>query len=389
MPKTQVTNGSIGKAGDPLPPFIDHMIRQRVTRHGVVFPLPQARELVGCTVAREDVGVVKQGPVKKWLEQKQRWDTRFKHTKARVHKKRLRDLKTGYEVFPEGDIPPPSALAGRRKIGFKDLDKKRVRSLGLSLWALWGSKHDEATVLREERADKAMELAVTSGAEEAPSQPFPVIQEHEHGQEQQQEQEQEQEQEQAGGRTPGIHLPSNSRSRSRRRTVKDEGQVEGSVTVDENTPAATLLALRQEEGNTPSGNGLLSPDYVLDMGVTGKRPRIDGIAMPFSIRKDAETASMMTLASAPDSSRLPTPQGLNPSVNMALGEPGYSKQDDEQREPLETVSSPAPTENFLSGAPTPQFFTPLGSPAVVSPSVTEKPPFERFVTAEDVLSQNM
>ena len=377
MPKTQVTNGSIGKAGDPLPPFINHMIRQRVTRHGVVFPLPPARELVGCTVAREDVGVVKQGPVKKWLEQKQRWDSRFKHTKARVHKKRLRDLKIGYEVFPEGDVPPPSALAGRRKIGFKDLDKKRVRSLGLSLWALWGSKHDEATVLREEQADKAPELAVTSGVEEAPAQPFPVIQE------------QEQEREQTGGRTPGIHLPSNSRSRSRRRTVKDEGQVEGGVTVDENTPAATLLALRQEEGNAPSGNGLLSPDHVLDMGVTGKRPRIDGIAMPFSIKKDAETASMMTLASAPDSSRLPTPQGLNPSVNMALGESGSSKQDEKQQEPLETVASPAPTENFLSGAPTPQFFTPLGSPAVVSPSVTEKPPFERFVTAEDVLSQKM
>ena len=30
--------GAVGKAGDPLPPFKDHMVRQRVTRHGIIYP---------------------------------------------------------------------------------------------------------------------------------------------------------------------------------------------------------------------------------------------------------------------------------------------------------------------------------------------------------------
>ncbi len=45
--RKQETNASIGKAGDPLPPFRDHMIRQRVTRHGEIYPLPPAQELAG------------------------------------------------------------------------------------------------------------------------------------------------------------------------------------------------------------------------------------------------------------------------------------------------------------------------------------------------------
>lgn len=59
---------------------------------------------------RELVGVVKQGPVKKWLEQKQQWDQRFASSKKRVHKQFVKDLTVGYEGFGDGELPPPSAL---------------------------------------------------------------------------------------------------------------------------------------------------------------------------------------------------------------------------------------------------------------------------------------
>lgn len=46
--KQSVEPGEVGKAGDPLPPFHNHMIRQRVTRHGITLPLPLEDDLPGC-----------------------------------------------------------------------------------------------------------------------------------------------------------------------------------------------------------------------------------------------------------------------------------------------------------------------------------------------------
>ncbi|KAJ2971749.1 hypothetical protein NUW58_g9330 [Xylaria curta] len=52
----------VGKAGDPLPPFKNHMIRQRVSRHGVIRPLEPCNELPACNLDPNDVGVIKEGP---------------------------------------------------------------------------------------------------------------------------------------------------------------------------------------------------------------------------------------------------------------------------------------------------------------------------------------
>jgi hypothetical protein len=53
-------------------------------------------------------------------------------------------MEKGFEGF-EGEIPPPTALAGRRVKGMK-AEKAKKRSWGMSMWAGWGSKHDSATV---------------------------------------------------------------------------------------------------------------------------------------------------------------------------------------------------------------------------------------------------
>lgn len=105
------------------------------------------------------------------------------------------------------------------------------------------------------------------------------------------------------------------RSRSRRRTVVDENQT-GSVLVDDREPVPSLTADQKSQSETGpalaaaapipnQGQDLLSPGYVLEMGVAGKRPKIDGICMPFTLNRDPETASMITLTSAV--SQLPAP----------------------------------------------------------------------------------
>ncbi|ROV88525.1 hypothetical protein VSDG_09346 [Cytospora chrysosperma] len=248
----QESKGQIGRAGEVLPPFQHHMIRQRVTRHGVIFPLAPPSELPGCTMPSELVGVVKEGPVRKWLAQKNEWDRRFASAKKKTQKKFLQDLIVGYEGFGEGELPPPSALAGRRLKGDNEVmgTKKRVKSMGLAMWSGWGSKHDKNTMAREEKAekegDKPIDVMAATGEDGQGARPYGDIKR----------------QSTAKPSSP----PENQRSRSRRVSVRDERQTgdDSDGEVDENTP----------------------------------RPYVDGIAVPFSIKKDgAETASMMTLTS--------------------------------------------------------------------------------------------
>lgn len=134
----------VGRAGDPLPPFENHMIRQRVDRHGRIYPLPLPNELEALNLPSAEVGVPKSGPVNKWMKAQQQWNGKFAKQKLKIQKQRMKEMRKGYEGF-DGETPPPTALAGRR---LKDMKKERKtkRSWGMSLWSLWGSKHDESTV---------------------------------------------------------------------------------------------------------------------------------------------------------------------------------------------------------------------------------------------------
>lgn len=289
------TKQSVGRAGDTLPPFKDHMIRQRVTRHGDIFPLAEPEDLPGCAMDRNLIGVIKQGPVKKWLEQKGRWDSKFRSTKTKIHEKRIRDARVGFESFGEGEMPPPSALAGRRKIGGKMMrEKKLKKSLGLAIWAGWGSKHDEMTVERE-RAAEAKEALHEK--EEAALETLSGDQRHTsdlkgsvvvNGPDTDRD-----------GRRISKPRSSMSRTRSHSITVTDRNQTGSQDDCDaENQPDQDPY--------------LLGPNHNPDIGVTGKRPRVDGIAMPFSIKKEADTASMITLNSGKQSRLTATPRPMSP-----------------------------------------------------------------------------
>lgn len=266
--------GEVGKAGDPLPAFHNHMIRQRVTRSGATLPLAPEAELPGCCANPSDIGVIKEGPVQKWLETKKQWDSKYATAKAKVHKKIIKDMVTGYQAFGPGENPPPSALAGRRRADAEMVDKKKTRSIGLALWSLWGSKHDEMTVEREQKANREPEVQAVTSNDGQGARPFPEIRD-----------------QGDAPASPGAE----GRRNSNHRTVTDENQT-GSGKDGEDTAVAQLLSLRREQ--EASHSGLLSPNYVPETGVAGKRPFLDGIALPFSLNKDAETASMMTLHSA-------------------------------------------------------------------------------------------
>ncbi|KAI9682403.1 MAG: hypothetical protein M1817_000457 [Caeruleum heppii] len=183
----------IGKAGDPLPAFRNHMLRERVDRHGHIFPLAAPSELPALQLAPSEIGMIKEGPVRKWMHAKREWDIKFAREKRQVQKQRAKELAAGYELFGDGERPPPSALAARRR---KDMPKeeKVKRSWGMSLWSLWGSSHDREILEREEKAHR---------------EPAKVLITPSHG----------------GANEPPSKRAAD-RSRSRRRTVTDMGQTE-------------------------------------------------------------------------------------------------------------------------------------------------------------------
>ncbi|KAJ1338370.1 hormone-sensitive lipase [Microdochium nivale] len=304
---------TVGKAGDPLPAFKRHMIRQRVDRHGRISVMEPEAEIEACNLAPESIGMVKEGPVRKWLDIRREWDTRFGNASAKVHKKRLKELVAGYELF-EGEHPPPSSMAARRRAGEKVSDKRRKKSMGLALWSLWGSKHDEQTVIREEQADKSPEVKVASEVE---------------GQGARSPSDLERQTEAAEGR---------QRSKSKSRVVKDENQTgfaHEASDINEKTVPTIPGAQRtqvdgEEQDQSFSGSGAngrpLTPDnHSPELGVTGKRPKVGGIAVPFTLKKEADTASMITLTSHADGpfavSPLPPPEGIKDAEIDPLARP--------------------------------------------------------------------
>ncbi|KAK4185566.1 hypothetical protein QBC35DRAFT_300716 [Podospora australis] len=421
--------GSIGKAGDPLPPFKNHMIRQRVTRHGDIFPLPPASELPGCCMQRDLVGVVKVGTVRKWFYHKKKWDSRFKAVKARVHKKRLRDIQIGYEVFGEGEVPPPSALAGRRKIGGREFDKQKARSYGLSLWSLWGSKHDEMAVQREEKAEGQGRNSTATKEQGQGARAWSDLKN----------------QDTNGSQLPPptSSLPKGKKVKAWRKFVRDEKQVQ----VDENAPQGPPAAdgdagvegggadtrpagpmvpalektsptreLGEEEANgRPFKTGFLSPeDNQADIGVTGKRVFIGGLATPFSLKKEPETASMITLASPMDrdsfrlstadsgsfvagaatpSIKFPEDRGKGEASGDAHGDAGsvksaaYFSQKKDNRDDI-AKGEEDDVLTVITGELTPRMVTASATPLLTPTPGTSRPELERFVTADELPRTN-
>ena len=270
------TYGKVGRAGDPLPPFKNHMIRQRVDRHGDLYTLAPADELPALQVPKNEVGVIKPGPVRKWIEAKQQWDGKYARLKRQLQKRRIKDMTNGGPVgFGAGESPPPSALAGRRKKGDVEAARKNKKSMGLAMWSMWGSKHDEHTIEREEKAERNgsdepdQDPAKTSAAEGAAisgtMKPTRTA---------------------SSRRRSSRKASADQRSRSRRRTttVTDTGQAEAHREDAEEDPSKTQTNHSPNAG-TSNGSTMLTPSFL---------PKYKNLPAHLRNESKDDTASVMT-----------------------------------------------------------------------------------------------
>jgi acetyl esterase/lipase len=142
---------SVGKAGDPLPVFKDHMIRQRVDKRGRIYPLDPPSSYSVLEFPRDQIGVPNPELVRKWMAAKEEWDIKFAKIKLRVQKQRLEELAHGFQDF-EGDTPPPSSLAARRLAPglLPQKGAKDRKSYQMTMWSRMASKHDKKTLAREQ-----------------------------------------------------------------------------------------------------------------------------------------------------------------------------------------------------------------------------------------------
>ncbi|KIV92176.1 hypothetical protein PV10_06636 [Exophiala mesophila] len=165
------STGNVGRAGDAIPNFENNMIRQRIDRYGRVYPLAEPSDLPALRMNPDDVGTVKPGPVRNWLAAKMTWDSKYASARTKVQRERIRAFVNGeIRPFDKNEHPPPSALAGRRTDQDLYVRKKR-KSYGLAMWSMWGSKHDEATLKREEEAvEQEKDQPSTIATLDAPSE---------------------------------------------------------------------------------------------------------------------------------------------------------------------------------------------------------------------------
>ncbi|KAI9925237.1 hypothetical protein MW887_006158 [Aspergillus wentii] len=143
----------VGKAGDPLPPFEDHMMRQRVDKRGNIYPLKSPSSYPVLQLPKERVGAINPELVKKWLAAKTEWDVKFSKEKLRTQQQRIKELAHGFQEF-NGGSPPPSSLAARRSAPGVLPARHARKSYPMMIWSGWGSKHDRRALERERLAEK-------------------------------------------------------------------------------------------------------------------------------------------------------------------------------------------------------------------------------------------
>lgn len=324
---------TVGKAGDPLPPFTNHMIRQRVDRNGMVYPLEPTPELEAFEMDQQLVGAVKVGPIRTWLATKAQFDSKYASTRHKIMKERIKDVKTGRAHCFEGENPPPSALAARlHEAETYSRTQKIKKSWGLGMWSSWGMKHDERTVHSDEKLSHDEKKQDLEASAETPTIAV-----------------------------DGTHeIPSQEKSRSRSRarstgsrrrtiSVRDEGQVEG-----ESTRPMIPKAVNADTDRAVSGNTV--PKMIINSSANETSTSPDHLSPMFmpkfktSLFKDeGDSASMMTQTSVlPDNAS-------TRAVFSASGVTSATEQSTMKSTPVQDgirPVTPAPKDN-LGGYDTP------------------------------------
>src|SRR5579859_6284402 len=150
---TQPTTPAKIQITGTIPDFEDHMIRQRVSTHGQVRTLESESEIPALNIPPSEICVIHAGPTKRWLTAKSQWDTKYAKEKRRVQLARGKEyVEAQRKGFLGGDLagemPPPSALAGRPSIQMAmavedSVEKNGGKNFAGWMWGVMGGMEDK------------------------------------------------------------------------------------------------------------------------------------------------------------------------------------------------------------------------------------------------------
>jgi hypothetical protein len=115
------------------PEYVDGMIRERISVTGVVRPMEPMEQINALTLDKEDIGLIKEAPVKRYLAGKAIWDRKFKRVYVKVQKERERASLPS--SLSSRDANPPLPPSGHLKKSMKEEATritKRVEQLSQS-----------------------------------------------------------------------------------------------------------------------------------------------------------------------------------------------------------------------------------------------------------------
>ncbi|KAI5291385.1 hypothetical protein KEM54_005087 [Ascosphaera aggregata] len=102
-----------GRIGDPMPPYENNMIRQRVDPQGAIYPMEPPEKMRALTYPNTEIGRIQPQVAINWLAAKKLWDMQFKNRKIKVQKQRTKEIRQQIQQLEPDEIPPACSQASR------------------------------------------------------------------------------------------------------------------------------------------------------------------------------------------------------------------------------------------------------------------------------------
>ncbi|KAG8932784.1 hypothetical protein FRC02_000553 [Tulasnella sp. 418] len=204
---TPILSTDVGTAGHPavyavntgMSPFENHMIRERVSTRGEIRPLEEESKLIACTLPLEEIGVLNERSVKRYLEGQERWDKKFHSVTKSIKRSREKNwhqaqkegsvflkrlqtrIQTGSQTHtpspPSGCIQPSpstSALSGALGIADEQLSCAYAQTVLGSRqwtwgWAVEGENPPPSSIVARRDTEEALRLSRIADVQLGPS----------------------------------------------------------------------------------------------------------------------------------------------------------------------------------------------------------------------------
>lgn len=146
------------------PVYVDNMIRERVSIYGRIRQMEPVSEINALSLDPREIGVIKPGPVQKFMDARGAHDRRYHKRKLKLQRQRAREYaraeREGFAIGDfRGDKPPPAALAGRASLAdaeriHKTSEGSKSGGLVNTLFSMVSGNRDKSKSELEAKAQK-------------------------------------------------------------------------------------------------------------------------------------------------------------------------------------------------------------------------------------------